>query len=357
MYSQLASEFVPAAVNNYYGTRTNSIDKIIVHHMAGVATAKQCAIGFQNPERGAASNYCIGKDGDIVCCVDEFFASGASSNKDADMSGITIEVSNSIYGDLFGWPISDKSYKALVNLLADIANRYKLYPLVPGKNLCWHKMYAATACPGPYILKRIDKIASEANALISNKEYRQGYITETNKNRKTDWLVKFTPEFGSTTKQNKYGTEVICDSNGVVVAIEKNKGNAKIGDGFVLSGHGKAKNFLDTSLKVGYRVKISEAGKLSIDTHQHRSLNGLDILRRTNYLVFYTTGYTANTNKYGVEARIKSYQAVDIEIGKGKMKLDGGWILSGHGESAEWIKKNIKKGTRVVRDEDVVIIK
>ena len=165
MNSSLATARYPAHTNNYYGTRGVAIDKIIVHHMAGVSTAKSCAVSFQNPNRGGSSNYCIGNDGEIAVSVDEMYASGASSSKQADLSGVTIETSNSKYGDAYGWPVSDKALKSLISLCADIAKRNNLGILVPGKNLCWHSMYGATQCPGPYLLGKMQYIADEANAI------------------------------------------------------------------------------------------------------------------------------------------------------------------------------------------------
>ena len=62
---------------------------------------------------------------------------------------VTIETSNS--GGAPEWPVSDTTFQTLVTLVADIARRNGLGKLVKGKNLTWHSMYAATACPGPYL--------------------------------------------------------------------------------------------------------------------------------------------------------------------------------------------------------------
>lgn len=98
------------------------------------------------------------------------------------------------------------------------------------------------------------------------------------------------------------------------------------------------------------------ANEINYPTNTHK-LDGLDIKRKKDYLVFYTKGECADTNKYGIEVRIKNYKVVAIERYKGKMKLDGGWVLSGHGTAADWISKKLKIGTKVVRDGNIVIIK
>lgn len=352
MISKLAKSFMPAHPNNYYGTRTKLIDKVILHHMGGVSSAEQCAISFQNPKRGAASNYCIGNDGTIVACVDEFFASGASSNKEADMSAITIEVSNSSNTST-AWPISDKAFNALINLLADISQRYEI-DYVPRKTLCWHNLYAATICPGPFILDKIPTIISRVKEIAAPKDASKGEIKAFNAQRTANSIVIYNE--GKSTNTNAYGGEVVCDRNGVILDIQYYKGDAKIPvGGFVCSGHGTGAKFLE-QCKIGYRLTIAD-DKVVITKKQCHSLNGLDIGRYTNYLVFYTKGTTANTNPYGYEVRIKNYKADNDPVyGKGHMELHDGWILSGHGEAGEWIKKNIKKGTKVSRSGNVVIV-
>jgi hypothetical protein len=67
-----------------------------------------------------------------------------------------------MYGD---WPVSDATLSSCIKLVADIAKRNGLGKLVAGKNLTWHSMFAATDCPGPYLLDRIQYIADEANKI------------------------------------------------------------------------------------------------------------------------------------------------------------------------------------------------
>ena len=66
--SGLTTATALADSSNYtHGRKGYKICKITPHHMAGVLTGKQCARIFQNPNRNASANYCIGNDGDIVC--------------------------------------------------------------------------------------------------------------------------------------------------------------------------------------------------------------------------------------------------------------------------------------------------
>lgn len=360
--SSLAVERIPAHANNYYGRRTMIIDKIIIHHMAGVMTAKGCALTFQNPNRGGSSNYCIGKDGEIVVSVDEECAAGTSgpgwSGQMADQSGVTIETSNSSYGG--EWPVSDKVLKSLIELVADIAKRNNLGTLVPGSNLCWHQMYAATACPGPYLLKRMQYIADEANAIntpLKSNEYR---LNGLDIQRKTDYLVFYTK--GKTAATNKYGIEARI-INHTVTGIEKGVGKMSLDGGWVLSGHGKAATWMtknleigDTVTRSGTKVIVTKKKPDPIKTLEYK-INGTNVKRLADYMVCYEKRVTTGTNKYGVEARVVNDKVTAIEKYKnGNMSLKGGWVLSGHGKAAEWMTKNIKIGDKVVKKNNKIIV-
>ena len=170
--SSLAKNYIPSAFENHRGDRNGKIKKIIVHHMAAVWTAARCAESFTNPVRQASATYCIGYNGEIVRCLDESIIPGTSGSYEVDCDAVTIEVANSTTGG--SWEVSDKALNSLIRLCADIANRNGLGKLVKGTNLCWHSMYAATACPGPYLLSKMDYIAAEANKINESKTTNSG---------------------------------------------------------------------------------------------------------------------------------------------------------------------------------------
>ena len=164
--SSLVNVTVPAYAGNYSKGRSGrKIEKIAIHHMAGVLSAKVCGGIFQRKGRKASSNYGIGKDGEIGLYVDEANTSYCNSNWDSNCKSVTIETSNSSVGG--NWPVSDKVLNKLIKLVADIAKRNNLGTLVKGKNLVWHSMYVSTTCPGPYLLSKLDYIISEANKINS----------------------------------------------------------------------------------------------------------------------------------------------------------------------------------------------
>lgn len=162
--SSLATESYPAYAGNYSGPEARkNITAVTVHHMAGVLSAKDCGAIFQRPGRNGSSHYGIGVNGEIAWYVDENCVAWTNSNWPSNQCSVTIETSNSSTGG--DWPVSDASYKSLIKLVADIAKRNGLGKLVPGENLTWHSMFAATDCPGPYLRSKMQNIADEANKI------------------------------------------------------------------------------------------------------------------------------------------------------------------------------------------------
>lgn len=149
--------------------RNHRIDKITVHHMAIVGgTVEQCGNVFAPSSRQASSNYGIGVDGRVGLYVDEGDRSWASSNKYNDHRAVTIEVAND--GGAPDWHVSDASWNALVELCADICRRNGIDRLIwtgdANGNLTCHYMFAATACPGPYLKGRMAELAAAVNAKL-----------------------------------------------------------------------------------------------------------------------------------------------------------------------------------------------
>ena len=95
--------------------------------------------------------------------VDESDVAWTNGNWEANCRAVTIETSNG--GGAPEWPVSDTTFQTLVTLVADIARRNGLGKLVKGKNLTWHSMYAATACPGPYLSGKLQELVDKANTI------------------------------------------------------------------------------------------------------------------------------------------------------------------------------------------------
>lgn len=166
--SKLATETYYAYSGNYTKGRNTKITEICIHHMAGVLTAKQCGAIFQKEGRRGSSNYGIGKNGEIAVYVDEKNTAWCNSNWNSNCRAVSIETSNSKTGG--DWLVSDKVLESLIKLVADIAKRNNMGTLVKGKNVTWHSMYTNTACPGKYLLSKMDYIVNKANEINKTEE-------------------------------------------------------------------------------------------------------------------------------------------------------------------------------------------
>ena len=164
MNSRLVSVDIPASQSNFTDGRSGrNIRKITVHHCAGIMSAESIGYLWQNPGRECSSHYGIGNDGRIGQYVDEYDTAWTDSNWESNCSSVTIETSNDSTGG--EWHVGDSALNSLIQLCADISIRNGLGNLVPGQNLTWHSMYAATACPGDYLRSKMQYIADEANKI------------------------------------------------------------------------------------------------------------------------------------------------------------------------------------------------
>ena len=163
--SPLVTKFIPADESNYNKNRASEgcrITEITIHHCAGNMTIESLGRLWQNPNRNGSSHYgvCDDQVGQFVRECDVAWTNG---HRPSNWRAVTIETSNS--GGAPDWPVSDKSLATLKKLVADIAKRNGLGKLVKEENLTWHQLYSATACPGPYLLSKIDEIVADANAI------------------------------------------------------------------------------------------------------------------------------------------------------------------------------------------------
>lgn len=158
---------------NRNSPRNQPITKITIHHMAGVLSLEQFDSIVSKPQRQMSSNYAIDKDGRIGLFCPESDRSWCSSSAWNDNRAITIEVSNSAYGDNTGWPISEKVYARLIQLCIDICKRNGIKKLEYTGNLngslTRHCDLAATGCPGPWIKAHTTELCNKVNEALNNK--------------------------------------------------------------------------------------------------------------------------------------------------------------------------------------------
>ena len=153
---------------NKTSPRNQPISKITVHHMAGNLSVETCGNVFAPSSRQASANYSIGTDGRVGLYVDEGDRSWASSSAWNDNRAVTIEVANDEIGG--NWHVSDAAWNKLVDLCVDICKRNGMTSLTwtgdQNGSLTCHYMFAATACPGPYLKGRMADLAQTVTARL-----------------------------------------------------------------------------------------------------------------------------------------------------------------------------------------------
>lgn len=258
--SSLVNVRVPAYSGNYTKGRSSKISEITIHHMAGVGSAESCGNIFATPGRCGSSHYGIGNDGRIGLYVDECDTAWTNGNWESNCRAVTIETSNSSTGG--NWAVGDKALNSLIKLVADISKRNGLGKLVKGKNLTWHCMYSATACPGAYLLSKMDYIVEQANK-INYPETKSSEVSKVvgitginKKTRNTNDLILIA-DGRKTTGFNQWGVDVIVDSDGKIISILKYNKNTSIPSGCIcISGHGTGASYLISKCKVGNHLQI-----------------------------------------------------------------------------------------------------
>ena len=179
-YSNSSLATVKVLSPNHSGQRNHKIDTITIHCVVGQLTAKRIGEIFQSETKKASSNYGIGCDGSIGLYVEERNRSWCSSSASNDNRAITIEVASD---KTEPYAVTDKAYKALIDLVTDICKRNGIKELlwkadkslvgqVDKQNMTVHCWFANKSCPGTYLYERHSQIAKEVNAkLKGSKRY------------------------------------------------------------------------------------------------------------------------------------------------------------------------------------------
>lgn len=136
------------------------ITRVIVHHWAGMVGGDSRLV---NPNEAVSATYILYGTGALYGQVPEEFRPWTSGGFDADGSSITVEVQNSSLGP--SWKVTDKAYQQLINLIADVANRYG-WGGVKVVNVRGHREFQATSCPGPYLWPRLGDVRAKADARL-----------------------------------------------------------------------------------------------------------------------------------------------------------------------------------------------
>ncbi len=214
-------------------------------------------------------------------------------------------------------------------------------------------------------------------------------VLGTNVERGVDALIAYTAPV-TITPTNMWGVEVSIVNGKITAVSDRQRTNSATGTkvpagGYILSGHGQAAEWLRSNAKVGSTVtdgatpttpapapvpapnpvpapvpapvppasapaipKSAQIGSARL------AVTGTNVERDVDALIAYTTPVTVTpTNMWGVEVSVvngKVTAVSDREVTgstTGTKVPAGGYILSGHGQAAEWLRSNAEVGSTV----------
>lgn len=161
---------------NKTSPRNSKIDRITIHHMAGILSVEECGSIFQS-SRGSA-NYGIDNNGRVGLYVEECDRAWSTTNGDNDHRAVNIELANDEVGGQ--WHVSDKVIDKCIELCVDICKRNNIDKLVytgdVSGNVTLHCWFMATECPGSYLKSKIPYIVEEVNKRLAYKSTFDEYL-------------------------------------------------------------------------------------------------------------------------------------------------------------------------------------
>lgn len=126
-------------------SRSRAIDRIVIHHNAGVRMTTEAVRDLWNNERAASAHYQVEADGTIGQLVNDWDTAWHAANSDINARSIGIEHAN-ISGPP-RWQISDATIEDGAHLTAALCRYYRLGRPEWGKNVFPHSAYTSTSCP------------------------------------------------------------------------------------------------------------------------------------------------------------------------------------------------------------------
>jgi hypothetical protein len=159
--------------NGFGGSRNGqSINGVVIHHVAGTNGLNYVA---NANTRNSHPTYHISKSGAVTGIVHPD-RRPYSTGGQPDPSAVTFEIDNSSVGG--DWPVTAESVEALIDVIVYHASQspragkgFALNDKARAQSefyIAWHKQYAATACPGPFLMSQLDYIVTECNRRASS---------------------------------------------------------------------------------------------------------------------------------------------------------------------------------------------
>jgi hypothetical protein len=146
------------------GGRT--INGVVIHHGAGTNVLRYVA---EYNSRNSHPTYHVDQSGEQTGIVNPGRAPASTAHR-IDQEAVAFELNNSVAGG--NWPIADATMETVLQTILwheSQSPRKGFAKNVPGtvQNeffVAWHQQYHQTACPGPYIIGRLDWMVEELRA-------------------------------------------------------------------------------------------------------------------------------------------------------------------------------------------------
>lgn len=133
-------------MNKHYtpGRNGRRIDKVVIHHNAGVLSIDQIWQVWQ--DRQASAHYQVESGGRIGQLVNDWDTAWHAANTFINETSIGIEVSNSGYAAQ-DWPITSTAVEEAAHLTAALHHGYNLGRPRSGVTVRYHREFTGTSCP------------------------------------------------------------------------------------------------------------------------------------------------------------------------------------------------------------------
>jgi exopolysaccharide biosynthesis protein len=105
-------------------------------------------------------------------------------------------------------------------------------------------------------------------------------------------------------------------------------------------------------------VDIAFRAEIAAAKGARREVNGVNRPRLANETIVFTPEFhgTTLTGPAGVEAVVVGGRVVSVADKRGSTMIpEDGWVISGHGDSAVWLRANLRRGTRVELTTETVL--
>lgn len=126
------------------GRNGRTIDKVVIHHNAGVLSVDQIWGVWR--DRIASAHYQVQSNGVIGQLVNDWDTAWHAANTFVNESSLGIEVSNSA-GPAQDWPISGTAIEETAHLVAAIHHAHRLGRPRDGITIRYHREFTSTSCP------------------------------------------------------------------------------------------------------------------------------------------------------------------------------------------------------------------